>query len=159
MKLRSLIFFFLAFCLSAPALAQSSAKVVKLKTDQSVYKVSKGASVKIKVVIDIDKGYHINSNRPREEFLIATSLKFDRLPGLTVTRVVYPKAKLQKFPFSETSMSVYEEKAELSFTARALSSLGAGRHTLKGKLRVQACNDQACLRPDNIDVEIPIEVM
>ncbi|MCI0486056.1 MAG: protein-disulfide reductase DsbD N-terminal domain-containing protein [Blastocatellia bacterium] len=159
MKLRKLSLFVLIGCLSAQALAQSSDKVVKVKPEESVYKVKKGASVPIKVVIDIDKGYHINSNRPREEFLIATALTIERLPGLTTTRVVYPKAKLQKFEFSETPMSVYEGKAVLSFTARAGAKLAAGRHTLKAKLRVQACNDKVCLRPQNVNVEIPIEVM
>ena len=159
MKLRSLSLFVLVCCLSAQAPAQSSDKVVKAKPEESVYKVRKGASVQIKVVIDIDKGYHINSNRPREEFLIATALTVERLSGLTTTRVVYPKPKVQRFEFSETPMSVYEGKAVLSFTARAGAQLASGRHTLKARLKVQACNDKACLRPQNIDVEIPLEVI
>ncbi|HYP26190.1 MAG TPA: protein-disulfide reductase DsbD N-terminal domain-containing protein [Blastocatellia bacterium] len=144
--------------MSVPAFAQSSAKVVKVKPEQSVYKVKQGSAFQVAVVIDIDGGYHINSNKPAEDFLIPTSLKIQALPGLRANTVRYPKAKVQKFPFSETPMSVYEGRAVLRFTARALPSLSPGSHTIKGKLTVQACNDQACLRPQTVDVEIPLEV-
>ena len=144
--------------MSVPAFAQSSAKVVKVKPEQSVYKVKQGSSFQVAVVIDIDGGYHINSNQPAEDFLIPTALKIQPPPGLRANAVRYPKAKVQKFSFSETPMSVYEGRAVLRFTARALSSLSPGSHKIKGKLTVQACNDQACLRPQTVDVEIPLEV-
>jgi len=44
-------------------------------------------------------------------------------------------------------------------TARALGSAAAGSQTLKGKLTVQACNNQLCLRWQTVDVAIPIEVV
>lgn len=149
---------FLIGLLSLSAFAQSSAKVVKIRPEQSVYKVKQGSSFQVAVIIDIDGGYHINSNRPAEDFLIPTALKLGALNGLRAGAVRYPKAKIQKFPFSETPMSVYEGRAVLRFTARALPSLSPGSHTIKGKLTIQACNDQACLRPQTVDVEIPLEV-
>jgi len=159
MNLRSVLFAVaIAGWICASAVGQTSGKVVKVRAAEPVYKVKSGSAVEAAVVIDIDHGYHINSNRPAESFLIPTSLKLQRVAGLTVARVVYPKAKLQKFTFSEKPMSVFEGKAVLRFNARALSSLAAGNHALKGKLTVQACNDQQCLRPQTIDVEIPFEV-
>lgn len=156
MKLKiTLALFVLILCLSATAAAQGSDRVVHAKAGQSPYKIKQGVAAPIEVVIEIDAGYHINSNRPTEEFLIGTSLKLEKLAGVTSTRVVYPKAKLQKFQFSEKPLSVYDGRVVLKFTARALS---AGNYTLKGKLTVQACNDEACLRPSTIDVDIPIEV-
>ncbi len=144
--------------MSVSVFAQSSAKVVKIKPEQAVYKVKQGSSFQVAVVIDIDNGYHINSNRPAEDFLIPTALKIGALTGLRANPVRYPKAKNQKFSFSEKPMSVFEGRAILRFTARALPSLSPGSHTIKGKLTIQACNDQACLRPQTVDVEIPLEV-
>jgi thiol:disulfide interchange protein DsbD len=66
---------------------------------------------------------------------------------------------MQKFEFSPKPLSVYEGKALFKMTARALGSLAAGAQTLRGKLTVQACNNQVCLRPQTVDVEIPIEVV
>jgi thioredoxin:protein disulfide reductase len=159
--MKSFNVFFLAlmvFSFSIAVSAQGSGKVVRVSTGESVYKINRRAPVQIAVVIEVDNGYHINSNRPAEKYLIPTALKIERVAGLTTTPIIYPKAKLQKFEFSKTPMSVFEGKAVLKLSARALPALAVGSHTLKGKLTVQACNNQQCLRPQTIDVSIPLQV-
>ncbi len=159
--MKSFKIFFLALVVlfsGSSALAQGSGKVVKVSTGESVYKIKRGAPVQIAVVIEVDSGYHINSNRPAEKYLIATALKIERVAGLTATPIIYPKAKLQKFEFSEKPLSVFEGKAVLKLSVRALPTLAVGSHTLSGKLTVQACNNQQCLRPQTIDVSIPLQV-
>jgi thiol:disulfide interchange protein DsbD len=160
MKFIRLLFLLAALAMfAATAAAQSSSSVVKIRPGESAYTVKQGAAAKLELVLDIDDGYHINSNRPNDKNLIATSLKFDRAKGLVLSPVVYPKAKLQKFEFSEKPLSVFEGKAALRLTARALPTLPAGSQVLKGKLTIQACNNQVCLRPQTVDVAIPIEVV
>lgn len=155
---RLLWLFLIAGLLSSSALAQGSAKVVKVTSGESVYRVKRGGGVQVTVIVEVDEGYHINSNRPAEKNLIPTALKIERSTGLTTTPVIYPKAKLQKFEFSSKPLSVFEGKAVLKLTARALPSLALGNQTLKGKLTVQACNNQQCLRPQTVDVSIPFLV-
>ena len=145
-------------CLSSLAQAQTSASVVKVAPKESVYKVKPGATFQVAVVVEIDGAYHINSNQPADKFLIPTALKVESLKGLRTNAVRYPKAKMQKFSFSEKPMSVFEGRTVLRFTARALPTLPQGAHTLKAKLTVQACNDEMCLRPQTVNVDIPIEV-
>lgn len=140
------------------ALAQGSAKVVKVNTAEAVYKIKRGGSAQISIVVEVDEGYHINSNRPSDKNLIPTALKIERTAGLTTTPVSYPRARLQKFEFSPKRLSVFEGKTILRLTVRALSSMATGSQTLKAKLTVQACNDQACLRPQTVDVNIPLLV-
>ncbi|HWN99186.1 MAG TPA: protein-disulfide reductase DsbD domain-containing protein [Blastocatellia bacterium] len=159
MNFRRMVFVLaLVGVISAAVFAQTSGRVVKVRSAEPMYKIKPGSAVEATVVIDIESGYHINSNRPAESFLIPTALKLQPLKGLTVGRVVYPKAKLQKFAFSEKPMSVYEGKAPLKFNARSLPSLATGSYVVKGKLTVQACNSEQCLRPQTIDVEIPFDV-
>lgn len=146
------------FCVCSDAMAQGSAKVVHVTPGESSYKVKRGGAAQLAVTISVDEGYHINSNRPTDKNLIPTALKLDRLPGLTTTPILYPKAKMQTFEFSPKPLSVFEGKTVLKFTARALSSLAPGAQTLKGKLTVQACNNQQCLRPQTVDVSIPLQV-
>ena len=150
--------FVVVVCLFSTALAQGSGKVVKVTPGESVYKIKRGAAAQIAVTIEVDEGYHINSNRPAEKYLIPTALKLEPIAGLTTTPVIYPKAKLQKFEFSQKPLSVFEGKSVLKLTARALPSLATGAQTLKGKLTVQACNNQQCLRPQTIDVSIALQV-
>jgi thioredoxin:protein disulfide reductase len=139
--------------------AQTSTSVIKVRPEHSSYKVKAGVATPLALIVEINDGYHINSNRPADKNLIATALKFDRLAGLSVSPVIYPRAKMQKFEFSPKPLSVYEGKAVFKMTARALAQLGAGAQTLKGKLTVQACNNQVCLRPQTVDVAIPLEVV
>jgi thioredoxin:protein disulfide reductase len=145
--------------LTAPAMAQTSASVVKAEPGESVYKIKRGEVAKIEIKLEIEDEFHINSNRPNDKNLIATALKVERMTGLSVTPVLYPKAKMQKFEFSEKPLAVFEGKTTLRFTARALPSLQAGSHTIKAKLTVQACNNEKCLRPSTFEVAIPVEVM
>ena len=154
---RILFLFALLIGLSAQALAQSSSSVVKVRPGASTYTVKQGTAAKLELVLDIDSGYHINSNRPNDRNLVATALKFDKTSGIVITPVVYPKAKSQKFEFSEKPLLVFEGNTVLRFTVRALPT--ANTNTLKGKLTIQACNDQLCLRPQTVDVSIPIEVV
>jgi len=160
MRVRSAIFFpALVLGLAISAAAQPSGKVVKVSTGEASYRIKRGATSQIAVVLDIDEGYHINSNRPAEKFLVATAFKLDAAPGFSSTPVVYPKAKLEKFPFSAKPMSIFDGKAVLKLTLRALPAAAAGQQTPKGKLTIQACNQEQCLRPQTVDVNIPIEVL
>jgi thioredoxin:protein disulfide reductase len=145
--------------LSVTAVAQTSASVVKAEPGESVYKIKRGEAAKIEVKLDIEDGFHINSNRPSDKNLIATALKIERVAGLSTTPVIYPRAKMQKFEFSEKPLAVFEGRATLRFTARPLAALQPGSHTIKAKLTVQACNNEKCLRPSTFDVGIPVEVM
>lgn len=157
-SVRLVLLLAVAAFLSSSAFAQGSAKVVKVKPGESVYKIKRGGAAQLAVIIEVDDGYHINSNRPAEKYLIPTALKIERTAGLTTTPVTYPKAKLEKFEFSKKPLSVFEGKSVLKLTARALPSLASGSQTLKAKLTVQACNNQLCLRPQTIDVSIPLKV-
>jgi len=143
----------------ATALTQTSASVVNAHPAVSVDKVKQGSKFQAAVVVDISSGYHVNSSHPSESYLIATALKLDKQPGITAGLVVYPRGQVKKFSFSEKPLSVYEGRAVLKFTATCSSSVAAGNHSIHGKLTVQACNDQACLQPKTIDVEIPFEVV
>ena len=156
MSLSALIF--VVAGLGSSALAQGSARVVTVKSGEDAYKVKRGGSAQISVVIEINDGYHINSNRPSDKNLIPTALKVEKASGFSAGPVTYPKAKLQKFEFSTKPLSVFEGKTVLKLNVRAMPAAPAGAQILKGKLTVQACNDQACLRPQTIDVSIPIQV-
>jgi len=143
----------------ASAMAQSSDSVVKVRPALSVDRVKQGATFQAAAVLDIDGGYHINSSRPSETYLIATTLKVDQQRELSLGGVIYPTGVDKKFSFSQKPLSVYEGRVVLRFLGRALPSLSVGNHVLHCKLTIQACSDQACLQPKTVDVQIPFEVV
>jgi thiol:disulfide interchange protein DsbD len=151
---------FLSICfLSVAGFGQSSADYVKTSTALSVDKVKQGSSFQIAVVVDINPGYHVNSNKPSEEFLIPTSLKVEKTTGLTIAPVLYPAGQSKKFSFDEKPLSVYEGKVILRFRAVAASSLSPGAHELHSTLKIQACSNEACFQPKDIRISIQFEVV
>src|SRR6266550_4074952 len=57
-------------------------------------KVQRGRSAQAAIVMDIPSGFHVNSSRPLEKFLIATQLKIETPKGIRVGAVIYPRAVL-----------------------------------------------------------------
>jgi DsbC/DsbD-like thiol-disulfide interchange protein len=121
-------------------------------------KVQKGRIVQAAVVIDIPSGYHINSSRPLESFLIPTSLKVDASSGVRIGAVMYPRAALRKFKFSQKQLSVYENKVILRFNVTVPANYSGGSIDLKAHLRLQSCNDEVCFPPRNFDQDMRIDV-
>lgn len=147
-----------AALVAVPTLGQSD-RVVKVATNASPNQVKRGSRFQLTATLDIQGGYHINSSRPAEAYLIATSLKLDPVAGLTLAAVRYPRALVKKFNFSKKPLSVYEGKVVLTAAGAASARAPLGRQVIRGKLRVQACNDEACLAPKTIEIEFPLEVV
>ena len=100
-----------------------------------------GDDVRGTVTATILDGWHINSNKPLDEFVIPTALKLD---GADLTGVQFPPHVLRSFTFSGGSqLAVFEGTIRIAFTAtlhKDATSIGA-------KLHYQACNDKVCLPP------------
>lgn len=113
-----------------------------------------GKTVEGSLAIRIRPGYHINSNKPAEEYLIPTKLTWNTA-GLE-TEVTYPESELFVSEFSEDAMLVFSGEIELKTQFKASAKLPAGLTEIAGTLRYQACTDKACLAPTSLDVTIPL---
>lgn len=121
-------------------------------------KVQRGRSVKGTVVMDIPSGFHVNSNRPLEKFLIPTQLKIEPQKGLRASAVIYPRAVLRNFKFSKNRVSVYEGRATMRFSVKVPANFSSGTTELKAHLRYQSCNDEVCFPPQSRDVSLWLNV-
>ena len=117
-------------------------------------KVRRGRSVQATLVIDIPAGYHVNSSRPLEKFLVPTQLKIEAPAGVRVSAVSYPKAVLRNFKFSKNKVSVYEGRAAMRVNVTVPASYSGGSAELKARLRYQSCNDEACFPPQTREVSL-----
>lgn len=117
-----------------------------------------GSAFKGALRISVGEGWHINSNKPLDEYLIATELTLEAQPGFSVLAVAYPEHKVARFGFSPDPMAVYEGKVVLGFAAQADESVAPGDYRLKGTFRYQACNDKMCAPPKDMNIEIPVKV-
>jgi thiol:disulfide interchange protein DsbD len=147
----------LALSIAPFAFAQSSAAVVTAKGVTNQAWVSQNEPFRIAIELNVAEGYHINAHFPSEEYLFATNVKFEPLPGMKISEVRYPKPKLQKFEFSEKELAVLDGKIYVYAIAQTEQKLELGKKIIRATVTVQSCNDKLCLAPADLKVEIPIE--
>src|SRR5437660_3269132 len=149
---------FLPSAFSATSLLQSAPNI-GVNSYASVDRAQRGRTIQAAVVMEIPQGYHVNSNRPLEKFLVATQLSVDAPKGIRVGPVVYPHALLRTFKFSKDRLSVYEHRAVLHFNVLVPANFGSSSAELKAKLHYQSCNDDLCFPPKWIEVKLEIPVV
>jgi len=122
-------------------------------------KAQKGKPLRVAIVIDVPAGYHINSNRPLESYLIATSVKVEPENGLRAGVVTYPRPVMRTFKFSNKQLSVYEGQARLKFSVPIPANYADGSAKIKARVRLQSCNDEVCFPPKNYDLDLKIDIV
>jgi thiol:disulfide interchange protein DsbD len=144
-KTRLLIIEVLVF--ASLVFAQEENQIIRARFMVPVNAFIPGRSYPLAVEILIRKQYHINSNKPEQDFLIPTALTFQAPEGVAFGKIEYPQAKMKKFAFSETPLSVYDGNI-LVFTNISISpDITARDIELKARLDYQACDDQTCQAP------------
>jgi DsbC/DsbD-like thiol-disulfide interchange protein len=125
----------------------------------SMEPVPLGKEFQLAVAVDIMRGFHINSNKPSDQYLIPTTLTPQLPAGIGLVEIVYPPGKLEKFAFSpDKPLDVYTGSVTLRLRLRALPSGAPGSTMIPITLRYQACNDSSCLPPVKVPVSVKIEV-
>ena len=115
----------------------------------STDKAQRGKPARVSIVIDIPGGYHINSNRPLETYLIATSVKIEPENGLRAGAVSYPRPLLKAFKFSKKQLSVYEGQVRLKFSVTVPANYADVSATVTARVRMQCCDNEVCFTPKN----------
>ncbi len=137
----------LILCLFSPASAQDPASVVSIRAFAPSEPIEAGKPAVVAVELAIDSRYHINSDRPLEDFLIPTTLEFEPVPGVTFGKTTFPTPAVKKFAFSDSPMSVFDGTIKILTEITLATGLEQNAITLNGTVRYQACDDRACLRP------------
>lgn len=113
----------------------------------------RGEAIQVKTGLQLQGGYHLNSNKPEDPYLIPLRLTWDAETVETVS-VSFPEPRKEKYEFSEKPLSVFTGDFAITSTIKPKA---AGFIVLTGKLRYQACNYNSCLPPKTIDIKIPAD--
>ena len=132
--------------------------LVKIETYQSFDKVYPGTEFKLAVEAEVAESWHINSDKPYDEYLIATSLMLVENPYFKLNQVVYPKPHDFTFSFSESPLSVWEGTVYFGALLSVNADVEPGIYSLIVELEYQACNDISCQAPTSVLDTIKIEV-
>jgi hypothetical protein len=118
----------------------------------------RSAAVPVKIPITVQMGYHVNSNEPKEEYLIPLKLTWKSTGALEGGQVTYPKPSLEKYEFAEKPLSVYTGEFSVIANFKVAATAPAGPGVAVGQLRYQACNDRACFPPKTLEINLPYQV-
>lgn len=117
----------------------------------------KNSTLTAKVAVSLRNGFHVNSNKPADDYLIPLRLTWTPEP-LALKEVQYPAPRMEKYEFSEKPLSVYSGDFELTTQFQIPDAAPTGPQVITGKLRYQACTHKECFPPKTVDVKLPVEI-
>ena len=132
--------------------------LVKVEVYSSFDKVQKSSEIKIAIKLNIEEGWHINSNVPNEDFLIPTEVLIES-DNIKLENIKFPKAKDVTFSFSELPVSVFEGTVYVGAIIKISESAQLGSLKIPIRVTYQACNDATCMAPNDIDTTLILEVV
>ena len=107
----------------------------------------------------VASGYHINSNKPKSEFLIPTVLKVDATTDIVIGKTTYPEGQDMSFAFApDEKLNVYTGDFEVDVLVRPLHSVTAGKYVVRAMLKYQACDNSACYPPKQLPVSFEVKI-
>jgi hypothetical protein len=119
-----------------------------------------GGSSNLELDFRIGADFHINSNKPKADYLIPTLLKLNLPEPVVLADVKYPPGGEMSFAFSPNEkLSVYSGDFAINTVLNAPANAAAGTYPVKGELRFQACDRSACYPPRSIPVEFQVTVV
>ena len=135
---------------------RTSAQVVRLNT--TVLTLTRGSDSAATMTVTIAPGFHINANPATFPYLIATEVTPAKVDGISIGTPIYPVAQNRKFQFSEAPLAVYEGSVAIKIPLKAERNSAKGARSLPVDLRVQACDEEKCFPPDNLQTTIALDV-
>jgi thiol:disulfide interchange protein DsbD len=131
--------------------------LIKIETYKSLDKIHPGGEFKLAAKINIKDNWHINSNKPYEEFLIPTELTIKNNPNFKLKSSVYPNPHDVRLSFSDKPLSVWENEIVIGSLVEASKEIKPGEYPLIVVLNYQACNDRICLPPSSVEDTIVVK--
>ena len=118
-----------------------------------------GATVRAALQVQLNAGFHVNSNTPLEDFLIPTALTVTPPDGVGVGEIVYPDAGLLEQVGADMPLAVFEEYFTIGVAFDVAAGLAPGTYAIPGTLRYQACDETMCYLPANADVKWMLRIV
>ena len=97
--------------------------------------------------INIKDGWHLNSNKPLDEYMTPTSIKLNDTSGIKILNIEYPPEMIAKLQFSDSELSLYEGMVTIKVTLKADDVFIKDKKKAEFELEYQSCNNRTCLFP------------
>jgi uncharacterized protein YyaL (SSP411 family) len=112
--------------------------------------VVRQADDKLQVRLSIAKGWHVNAHEVKNDAFIPTKLSVGTRSSSLPAKISYPAYKMVKLGIAQEELSLYEGEVDIQISLAA-----DGQAPKIVTLEAQACNDEICLLPETVELNIP----
>ncbi|HCY77536.1 MAG TPA: thiol:disulfide interchange protein [Ignavibacteriales bacterium] len=151
------LFVLLFFVLTQSSFSQTE-DVANISVTNKLLQVKQGGTISVDISLAVKSGWHINSNKPNDDFLIPSVISA-KASGIKLINIKYPQAHELKLSFSEEPVSVYEGIVNAALTFQADKEIKVGKQNVSVTLEYQACNDVSCMPPTETTTNFEVEVI
>jgi len=141
------------FLSGVSASAQFSRPVAKLTPTVERQAIQPGQTVTIALRVELPENLHVQSDKPRDPFLIPTLLTFTLPEGVTVEEITYPASTDFLLAGDTEPLLVFEHEFTIEVQLALDADVSPGEMVVPGNLEYQACDDRVCFAPANAAVE------
>jgi thiol:disulfide interchange protein len=135
----------------------SQTDLVKVKLSKNSITSSVGGSFEVKIIADIKDGFHINSNKPYDEFLIPVTVTSGN-KTFPISKVIYPTPKDELLKVSPEPVSIYSGEIAISLNFVVAKNVSPGDYLVPIEFNFQACDDESCFPPDVIKANLNLKI-
>lgn len=130
--------------------------IVSVSSVLSVTSAQPAGTYDAATVVSIKPGWHINSAKPYQDWLIPAGLEFDTVASITPHDIVFP----QGFDaiLIDENMSVYGGRTIIPFQVTVAKDAIPGQIVVPVRVTYQPCNDKQCLPPRTINADLVVNV-
>jgi len=136
----------------------SKAEHHKLSVAADKKSVRPGEDFAVEVTAQIEAGHHMQSHKPLQEGLIPAAVFMERVPGLEMGKVGYPKAH-ERQDRVLGKLSEYSGRIVFKVPIKVAADAAAGPRVIRGVMQSQICNDKGtCFMPQSVAFEVAIRI-
>jgi uncharacterized protein len=130
--------------------APKNDELVRAQAFLSVDKLPAGSACKLIVLLDVKKGWHINANPPKPDYVKPTKIVWKSKNGLELRDVKYPEGVDFMFKDSKDVVSVYEGEVKIHGTLHIPKEAAGRTEEMEITVHYQACDENGCQSPKTI---------
>src|SRR4030095_14838661 len=121
--------------------------VAELAVMPAALEVQPGGSARAAITVRLPEGFHMNSDKPREENLIPITVSMESVPAVAGAIAAFPEAIDLKQEGAAPLLRGFERGFVIGFQINAAADAAAGAHKLPLRVRYQACDEKQCYLP------------
>lgn len=121
--------------------------------------VHAGTTVRAALQVQLPKGFHVQSNKPRDPTLIPTKLTITAPAGVGVPEIVFPASADLVQVGQKEPLAVFEQNFVIGVRFAVSPTVAPGAPRIPGRLTYQACDDTTCFAPTTAELQWTLHVV